>query len=78
MSALRHTSALDDRIIPVTFAASSASVDLQGDARDHTSPYAGARFEWSLGGSTSLTAGYQGRFGDDERHEARIGVQVGF
>jgi len=75
---LRHTSALDDRIIPVTFAASSASVDLQGDARDHTSPYAGARFEWSLGGSTSLTAGYQGRFGDDERHEARIGVQVGF
>lgn len=75
---LRHTSALDDRIIPVTFAASSASVDLQGDARDHTSPYAGASFEWSLGGSTSLTAGYQGRFGDDERHEARIGVQVGF
>lgn len=75
---IRHTSALDDRIIPVAFAASNASVDLQGDGRDHTSPYAGVGFEWALGGSTSLTAGYQGRFGDDERHEARIGVQVGF
>lgn len=75
---IRHTSALDDRIIPVAFAASNASVDLQGDGRDHTSPYAGVGFEWVLGGSTSLTAGYQGRFGDDERHEARIGVQVGF
>jgi autotransporter-associated beta strand protein len=75
---LRHSSALDDRVIPVRFAASSASVDLQGDARDHTSPIAGASFEWALGGSISLTAGYQGRFGDDERHEARLGVHVGF
>jgi fibronectin-binding autotransporter adhesin len=73
-----HTASLDDRIIPVTFAASSASIDLQGDTRDHTSPFAGASFEWALGGSTSLTAGYHGRFGDDERHEATIGLQVSF
>lgn len=73
-----HTASLDDRIIPVTFAASSASVDLQGDERDHTSPFAGASFEWELGNSTSLSAGYHGRFGDDERHEARIGLQVSF
>jgi autotransporter-associated beta strand protein len=73
-----HTASLDDRIIPVTFAASSASIDLQGDTRDHTSPFAGASFEWALGNSTSLTAGYHGRFGDDERHEARVGLQVSF
>ena len=75
---VRHTSALDDRIIPVSFAASNAEVNLQGDAREHTSPFAGADFEWSLGGATTLTAGYQGRFGDDERHEARVGVHVAF
>jgi len=73
-----HTASLDDRIIPGTFAASSASVDLQGDTRDHTSPVAGVRLEWELGNATSLTAGYQGRFGDDDRHEARIGLQVSF
>lgn len=75
---IRHTSALDDRIIPVSFAASNAAVNLQGDAREHTSPFAGADFEWSLGDATTLTAGYQGRFGDDERHEARLGVHVAF
>ncbi len=75
---LRHTQALDDRIIPVRFAASNASVGLQGDAREHTSPFAGADFAWDLGGNATLTAGYQGRFGDDERHEARVGMQVAF
>ena len=69
---------LDDRVILVRFAAGSASVDLQGDARDHTSPIAGASFAWALGGSTSLTAGYQCGVADDERHEAPIGVHVGF
>lgn len=75
---LRHTQALDDRIIPVRFAASNAGVDLQGDAREHTSPFAGVDFAWDLGGNATLTAGYQGRFGDDERHEARVGMQVAF
>jgi hypothetical protein len=75
---LQNTAARNDRIIPMKFGASSASVDLQGDTRDHTSPFAAASFEWLLGASTSLTTGYHGRFGDDERHEVRIGMQVGF
>jgi hypothetical protein len=49
---------LDDRVIPARFAAGSASVDLQGDARDHTLPIAGASFELAPGGSSSLTARY--------------------
>lgn len=75
---MRHSEALDDRVLPVRFAASNATVDLQGDARQHTSPFAGASFEWALGDTISLTAGYEGRFGDDERHEGRVGVQVAF
>ena len=69
---------LPDWRMLVSFAASNASVNLQGDAREHTSPFAGADFAWDLGGNATLTAGYQGRFGDDERHEARLGMQVAF
>lgn len=75
---IQQTAALNDRIIPVKCGASSASVDLQGDTRHHTSPFAAASFEWLLGASANVITGYHGRFGDDERHEVRIGMRVGF
>ena len=75
---VRSVGALDDRAMPVTFAASGAAVELQGDTRDLVSPVAGAGFELPVSDSATLSIAYSGRFGDDERQNGQVRLQIRF
>lgn len=75
---VRSVGALDDRAMPVTFAASGAAVELQGDERDLVSPIAGAGFELPVSDSATLSFAYSGRFGDDERQTGQVRLQFRF
>lgn len=75
---VRSAGAIDDRAMPVTFTASGAAVELQGDTRDLVSPVAGAVFEIPVSDSATLSVAYAGRFGDDERQSGQVRVQIRF
>ncbi len=67
-----------DRLIPVSFAASSAAVVLQGDTRDSLHGYLGAALDIPVSRSAQLHIGYAGQFGTSDRHLGRIGFSLGF
>jgi hypothetical protein len=73
-----QTTAGGSRIIPVEFAASGASVDLQGDTRAITQATTNASPAWQISGNATVTFDYNGRFGDASRHLARLGVGFQF
>ncbi len=73
-----QTIAGGSRVIPVQFAASGASVALQGDTREVTQALASASVAWQMSGNAALTLDYNGRFGDASSHLARLGVAFQF
>lgn len=74
----RLTDNLGDRTIPVTFAASAAGVTLQGDTRGSVDGFASAALDLPLTDSVRVTVGYAGQVGQNDRHEGRIGLSIGF
>jgi uncharacterized protein with beta-barrel porin domain len=68
-----RTEAAGNRAIPVRFAASGASVVLQGDNRDITQGLLNADLEWRLSPSAALTLGYAGRFGEASTSAGHVG-----
>jgi autotransporter-associated beta strand protein len=74
----RRQSLQGDRAIDVRFAASNAPVTLQGDRRDTTQAVVGASFLWPLTERVLLSAVYAGQLGGQDRHEARLGLSLGF
>lgn len=74
----RLTDNLGERAIPVTFAASAAGVTLQGDTRSSVDGFAAAALDLPLSGSVRVTVGYAGQVGQNDRHEGRIGLSIGF
>ena len=73
-----QTIAGGSRIIPVEFAASGASVALQGDTREITQAITNASVAWQISGNAALTFDYNGRLGDASSHLGRVGVAFQF
>lgn len=67
-----------ERLIPVSFAASSASTVLQGDTRDTLHGYAGAALDLAIGANAKVHLGYSGLLGTTDRHMGRVGISLGF
>jgi autotransporter-associated beta strand protein len=74
----RYVSAQGDRTIPVTFAASNAIISLQGDERDNLHSYVDLGIGYSVSENVKLNLGYAGQVGTTDRHEARVGLTIGF
>lgn len=74
----RHLALQGDRLIGVTFTTSDADVVMQGDDRDGTQVVLGASATWSLTKRLLLNAMYAGQLGSRDRHEARLGLSMGF
>lgn len=74
----RHLALHGERGIDVAFAASNAGVTLQGDSRDTTTAVLGASITHALTPRLLLSAGYAGKFGSHDQHEARLGLSLGF
>ncbi len=74
----RYLAAQGDRLIPVAFAASNAAIVLQGDTRDDVHGYAGVGIDYAVSENVNLNLGYAGQVGTTDRHEARIGLTIGF
>lgn len=74
----RHLALQGDRLIGATFTTSNADVVMQGDARDGTQAVLGASATWSLTKRLLLNAMYAGQLGSRDRHEARLGLSMGF
>jgi len=74
----RHLALQGARGIDVAFASSNAGVTLQGDGRDTTQLAVGASLTHALTSRLLLSAGYAGKLGGHDQHEARLGLSLGF
>jgi uncharacterized protein with beta-barrel porin domain len=74
----RLTDQLGDRAIPVSFAASAAGVTLQGDTRSSVDGFASAALDLPLSEQVTFSIGYAGQVGQNDRHEGRVGLTIGF
>jgi autotransporter-associated beta strand protein len=74
----RHLALHGERGIDVAFAASNAGVTLQGDRRDTTTAVLGASITHALTPRLLVSAGYAGKLGSHDQHEARLGLSLGF
>ena len=75
---LRYLAALGDRAIPVTFAASSAGVTLQGDTRDAVQAVGGLGLSYTARSGMMLDLGYRAGIGRRNSHEVRATISMGF
>jgi hypothetical protein len=73
-----HLALQGDRNIDVAFATSNAPVVLQGDRRDSTQLALTTRVTHALTQRLLLSASYAGKFGEQDRHEARLGLSMDF
>jgi autotransporter-associated beta strand protein len=74
----RYLGTLGDRLIPVTFAASTAGITLQGDTRNTLQGQLGLGLDYTTRSGATFSLGYKGEVGKTDRHSVQAGVSFAF
>ncbi len=74
----RYLGTLGDRLIPVTFAASTAGITLQGDTRNTLQGQFGLGLDYTTRSGATFSLGYKGEVGKTDRHSVQAGVSFAF